>query len=217
MDDRSRAVKGVSPGPEQARTRLARRAVLTAARELFVERGYPATTVDAISGRADVPAPTVYRLFAGKIGILTAVLDVAIAGDDQPVALPDRPVVADVLAETEPVGLLAGLAAVTTDINRRTNEIYRVLLSAADSDPAAAELLARLRQQRDEGQGRFVRVLARRKLLRPGLSARAAADRIHAVMAPEVYRLLVIDRGWRPEQYQLWLADTLVQQLTTPE
>src|SRR4051812_34087556 len=122
----------------QARTRLARRAVVFAARELFLERGYAATTIEAISEHADVPIATVYRLFASKLGILKALLDVSIAGDDQAVSLPERTDVAAVFAERDPKKLLTGVAGITTAINERTNDVYFVLLGAAGSDPAAA-------------------------------------------------------------------------------
>jgi AcrR family transcriptional regulator len=207
-------VKGRSgTGRGQARTRLARRAVVDAARDLFEEHGYAATTIDAISARSDVPAPTVYRLFSSKLGILKALLDTSIAGDDEPVPVADRPDVAARFAEDDPSRMLAGLAAVTTAINRRTNVVYRVLVGAAGTDPAAAQLLGSIQQQRDEGQRRIARALARRRALRPGIRERDAADLIHALMAPDVYRLLVVDRGWRPERYEQWLADTLAQQL----
>src|SRR4051812_24416210 len=120
----AKAVKREIPGEQargQARTRLARRAVVDAARTLFLERGYVATTIDAISARADVPAATVYRLFAGKLGILKALLDTSIAGDDQPVAVQQRPDVAALATESDPQKLVAGFAAVTTGINQRTN------------------------------------------------------------------------------------------------
>jgi len=204
-------VKRVGGG--QARTRLARRAVVDAARTLFLERGYAATTIDAISERSDVPAPTVYRLFASKLGILKALLDVSIAGDDQPLAVEERPGVTSLFDERDPHKLLTGFAGVTTAINRRTSDVYRVLTSAAGSDPAAAELLGEIRQQRDQGQSRIARVLARSHTLKTGLRERDAADVIHAVMSPEVYLLLVGDRGWTPERYEAWLARTLTQQL----
>ena len=210
-------VKRDSPnksGRGQARTRLARRAVVDAARTLFVERGYVATTIEAISERSDVPPATVYRLFSSKLGILKALLDTSIAGDDQPLAVQERPDVASRFTEPDPHKLLAGLAGVTTAINQRTNDVYRVLVSAAGSDPAAAELLGEIRQQRDQGQGQIARSLARAHALKPGLRERDAADLIHALMSPEVYRLLVGDRGWTPERYQQWLATTLTQQLT---
>ncbi len=81
-----------SEGPaRQARTRRTRAAVVEAARTLFVERGYAATTIEAISDLSDTPQPTVYRLFSSKLGILKAVLDVSVVGDDEAVAMADRP------------------------------------------------------------------------------------------------------------------------------
>jgi AcrR family transcriptional regulator len=203
-----------SSGRGQARTRLARRAVVDAARTLFLERGYVPTTIDAISERSDVPPATVYRLFTSKLGILKALLDTSITGDDQPLAVQERPDVASLFTERDPRKLLAELAGVTTAINQRTNDVYCVLISAAGSDPAAAELLSEIRQQRDQGQGRIARSLSRAGALKPGLRERDAADLIHALMSPEVYRLLVGDRGWTPERYQQWLATTLTEQLT---
>src|SRR6476620_2767565 len=142
-------VKGRSgTGRGQARTRLARRAVVDAARDLFEVHGYAATTIDAISARSDVPAPTVYRLFSSKLGILKALLDRSIAGDDEDVAVQERPDVESVFSERDPKKLLMGMAGVTTAINQRTSDVYFVLVSAASSDPAAAELLGQIRQQR---------------------------------------------------------------------
>ena len=201
-------------GRGQARTRFARRAVVDAARTLFLERGYVATTIEAISEHADVPPATVYRLFSSKLGILKALVDSSIAGDDQPLALQERPDVATLFAEPDPHKLLAGLAGVTTAINQRTNDVYRVLVSAAASDPAAAELLNEIRRQRDRGQGQIARSLSRAHALKAGLRERDAADLIHALMSPEVYRLLVGDRRWKPERYREWLATILTQQLT---
>jgi AcrR family transcriptional regulator len=209
-------VKRASPskkGRGQARTRFARRAVVDAARTLFVERGYAASTIEAISEHSDVPAATVYRLFSSKLGILKALLDTSIAGDDQPLAVHERHDVALLFNEADPYKVLAGFAGVTTAINQRTNDAYRVLVSAAGSDPAAAELLGAIRQQRDEGQGRIARSLSRARALKPGLRQRDAVDVIHALMSPEVYGLLVEDRGWRPERYREWLVTTLTQQL----
>jgi AcrR family transcriptional regulator len=210
-------VKRDSPsktGRGQARTRLARRAVVDAARALFLERGYVATTIEAISDHSDVPSATVYRLFSSKLGILKALLDTSIAGDDQPLAVQERPDVASLFTEPDPHKLLAGFAGITTAINQRTNDVYRVVASAAGSDPAAAELLNEMRQQRDRGQGQIARSLSRAHALKLGLRERDAADLIHALMSPEVYRLLVGDRRWTPERYQEWLATTLTQQLT---
>src|SRR5690349_24131363 len=109
----------------QARTRRTQAAVVEAAQSLFVERGYAATTIEAISERSDVPQATVYRLFASKLGILKALLDTSIAGDDQPRAVQDRPAVTSLRSEADPVQLLTGFARVTRGINQRTNDVYR--------------------------------------------------------------------------------------------
>ena len=197
----------------QARTRLARRAVLGAAGSLFLERGYGATTIEAISGASDVPQATVYRLFSSKQGILKALVDASIAGDDEQVPIAERPAVRSLLSAPDPSDWLAGLAAISVDINTRTAPIYGILLSVAGSDQEASALLDELTRQRQEGQGRIATSLARAGALRPRLRARDAADIIHALASPELYRLLVVDRQWSTDRYERWLADTLTDQL----
>jgi AcrR family transcriptional regulator len=200
----------------QARTRLARAAVVSAARALFLERGYAATTIEAISALSDVPAATVYRLFSAKLGILRELLDVSIAGDDDGVPLPDRPHVRALAADPDPRKQLSGFADITCGIMSRTEPVYRILVSAAASDPEAAALLDRQTQHRQQGQSQIAGVLARSGALAPGLRERDAADIIHALMSPEVYRLLVGDRGWSNQKYGEWLKRTLIAQLLPP-
>jgi AcrR family transcriptional regulator len=200
----------------QARTRLARSAVVEAARDLFLERGYGATTIEAISERADVPSATLYRLFSSKLGVLKALLDVSIVGDDEADPMADRPEVQRQLREADPRSQLAGFAEITAQINTRVAPLYRILVSAAGSDPDAAALLDELTRQRQEGQRVIARSLARAGALRPELRERDAADVIHALMSPEVYRLLVIDRSWRPERYAQWVSSVLAEQLLPP-
>jgi len=200
----------------QARTRLARAAVAQAARALFLERGYAATTIDAISDLSDVPPATVYRLFSSKLGILKALLDVSIAGDDEAVPLQDRPHVRTLLADPDPRNQLSGFAGITRGIMSRTGPIHQILVSAAGADPDAAALLAEQTRHRQQGQERIARSLARAGALRPQLRERDAADIIHALMSPEVYRLLVGDRGWAPQRYERWLRGILIDQLLPP-
>ena len=198
---------------DQARTRLARAAVVDAARTLFLEQGYGATTISAVSALSDVPEATVYRLFSSKRGILKALLDVSIAGDHEEVAVADRPRVRALLTDPDPAEQLAGFVEHAARVNSRTAPIYRILVSAAASDADAASLLDELTQQRQQGQGLIARSLARAGALKPKLRERDAADVIHALLSPEVYRLLVVDRGWSAARYERWLTGTLVDQL----
>jgi AcrR family transcriptional regulator len=197
----------------QARTRRTRAAVVEAARSLFLERGYAATTVEAISERSDTPQATVYRLFTSKLGILKAVLDVSIGGDDEAVAMLDRPQVRALLSDEDPEHQLARFAALVSHVMPRAGSVHRILADAARSDPSAAALLADVARQRHQGQRRIARSLARSGALRPGLRERDAADIIHALASPEVYGLLIFDRGWSGARYQRWLRSILSEQL----
>ena len=199
--------------PSQARTRRTRAAVVEAARTLFLERGYAATTIESISDLSDTPQATVYRLFSSKLGILKAVLDVSIVGDDQSVPMADRPQVVSLLGDPDPVNQVTGFAALLRDLMARTAPVHRLLADAARSDAEAASLLAEIARQRAEGQRRIARSLARSGALKPGLRERDAADVIHALASPEMYGLLVFDRGWSGDRYEEWVRATLVDQL----
>jgi AcrR family transcriptional regulator len=197
----------------QARTRRTWAAVVGAAQGLFLERGYAATTIEAISERSDTPQATVYRLFSSKLGILTAVLDVSVGGDEQAVAMADRPQVRALISDEDAKNQLAGFAALLREIMARVGPVHRILADAARSDQDAASLLAEMARQRHEGQRRIARSLARSGALRPGVRERDAADIIHALASPEVYGLLVSDRGWSGERYENWLRSILTDQL----
>jgi hypothetical protein len=158
----------------------------------------------------------VYRLLSSKRGILKALLDVSIAGNDEAIPMADRPPVRSLLADPDPRNMVAGFVGIAAQVNVRTAAIYRILVSAAASDPDAATLLDELTRQRQQGQGRVARALARARALRPTLRERDAGDIIHALVSPEVYGLLVVDRGWPPERYETWLTETLVDQLLAP-
>lgn len=209
------AVKSDRPAgaPPQARTRRTRAAVVEAARGLFVERGYGATTIEAISEASDTPQATIYRLFSSKLGILKAVLDVAIAGDDESVPMLARPEVRALLNDRDPKNQLAGFAALLRDLMSRTTPVHRILTDAARSDEDAAALLKEVARQRQEGQRNIARSLARADALRPGQNERMAADIIYALASPEVYGLLVLDRGWSGYRYEQWVRQTLIDQL----
>ena len=211
-----RAVKTPRPyggDARQARTRRTRAAVVEVAQALFLERGYAATTIEAISDLSDTPQATVYRLFSSKLGILKAMLDVAIGGDDEAVAMADRPQVRSLLSKEDPKKQVAAFAALLGEVLARVGPVHRILADAARSDEDAASLLAEIARQRHEGQRAIARSLARSGALRRGLRERDAADIVHALASPEVYGLLVFDRGWRRERYEKWLRLILIEQL----
>lgn len=196
-----------------AGVRATRLKVIEAAKVLFIENGYPATTLDSVADAADVPLPTLYRLFGSKRALLTAVLETSFVGDDEPVAFADRPAVQTALSEPDPAKLLGAFAAIAKDFMNRSSGILHVLASAAQVDPEAAELLAEIRRQRHTGQSRIVTALVERGALDPSLDPSEAADFVYLLWSPDSHRILTVERGWTAEQYEAWLAHALCRTL----
>jgi TetR/AcrR family transcriptional regulator, regulator of autoinduction and epiphytic fitness len=200
---------------EQARA--TRRAVLEAARELFVEDGYVATTIEAIAARAEVSPETVYATFGNKRSLLSELIDVSIAGDDASVPILERRWVQEMRDEPDPLLRLQILARNGRLILERTAPVYEVLGGAATADPELASLLELTKAQRFAGQRELLRLLTQGNPLREGLTAKAAADILFAIGSPETYRLLVVDRSWSADQFERWYRDTLARLLVAPE
>jgi len=192
-----------------AQVRETRLAVIEAAKSMFVEHGYPSTTIEAIADAAGVPVPTVYRLFGSKRALLTAVIDTAFGGDDEPVAFGDRPAVRAALAESDPRELVNAFAHIARELMDRASAIQHVLATAAHVDSDAAELLNDIRRQRRTGQQRIVAALFKLDALDPELSRAEATDIVYASMSPEVHRLLTVERRWSGERYEEWLKRPL--------
>ena len=193
----------------QAQARATRLKVIDAASRLFTEHGYPATTLEQVAGAADVPLPTLYRLFGSKRALLAAVLDVSFGGDDQPITFADRPAVRAARAEPDPAKMVTAFARIVRELAERSSAIQHVLATAAHVDADAAELLAQIRRQRHTGQSRIVAAIAARNALDPDLSLSDAEDITYAALSPEVHRMLTIERRWTAEQYERWLARAL--------
>jgi AcrR family transcriptional regulator len=193
----------------QAQMRATRLKVIEAAKCLFVERGYPATTIEAVAGAADTPLPTLYRLFRSKRALLTAVLDTSFGGDDEPIAFADRPAVRSALSEPDATVLINAFARITREFMERSSAIQHVLASAAYVDPEAAELLSEIRSQRHAGQSRIVAALDARGVLDPDLTHSEAADIVYTLLSPDVHRVLTVDRGWSADRYERWISRSL--------
>jgi AcrR family transcriptional regulator len=194
---------------------VVRRRVIDAAARLFLERGYPTTTMEAIGTASDTPMASLYRVFATKADLLRAVLETAYVGDDEPISLHERPEAKRAADETDPRRLLAGYAHVARTVLERSAPLQHMLRTAAAVEPTAAELLDANRRQRAEGQSRVVAALRRLGALSPALSDAAALDVVYALMSPELHWVLTRDRNWDHDRYERWLAEALNRMLLT--
>jgi AcrR family transcriptional regulator len=198
------------------RTQASKSAVVAAAHELFLARGFADTTVDAISAASRVPIATVYRLFKTKTTILKQVLDTAVVGDDAPVPLGDRPIVKDAQAADDPKAMTAAFAHVARQVFDNTAPLRLVLRVAAALDTEAATLQDSIEEQRRVGQARVARALADKGFLAPGLKEAEARDIVYALMSIDTYRILRLEQRWSGARYERWLANALYRLLVAP-
>ena len=190
-----------------------RRAVLGAARRLFLDRGYAATTVATIAAEAGVSVETVYKAFGNKAGLVKSVVDVAIVGDDEPVPMLQRELVRRIEDEPEPRRKLAIYGEHLTQSAPRHVPVQLLVRAAASSDQGAADVWEQMTAERLTGMTAFARHLHEGGHLRPGVSVDEARDVLWTYNSAELYELLVMRRGWSPERYGAWITDALVAAL----
>ena len=200
----------------EAAARATRRAVTDAALELFVRQGYPATTLRSIAERAGVSVQTVYGQFGNKRAVLKTVIDVTVAGDDEPVPLTQRAAARTLDVEPDPRRQIGLIVASVCEILARTAELDRMLRSAAAVDPEAAELWRTGAEQRRRGMRQAVEVVARTGGLRKDIGPDEGAQRLAVLIDPELYRLTVVDGGWSAEQHRSWIEELAVASLLDP-
>jgi AcrR family transcriptional regulator len=203
-------------GTRADKARQTRRRMLAAARELFIEHGYGATTMQDIADRAGVAVQTLYFTFGNKRTVLKELADITIAGDDAPVATMDRPWFRAALAADTADAQLRALVDGAGDILGRIAPIAEVLRTAVTIDPEIAGLW---REDDDTDPRHVVYATAARAMVtkpdaRPEVTAEHLADVLFAILSPELYLVLVRDRGWTPGRWARWAYDTLRPQVT---
>ena len=193
----------------QQQAQETRQAILDAAAVLFVDPGYAATPLTAVAAKAGVAVQTVYAVFGTKRHLLSELVDVTVAGDDEPVALPDRPFVAEIGALPDPAAKLRRFARHLAETNARTAEVMLALAGAATADPDAAAIWRKNLEERRFGMLSFAGELMRTGAVREDLDVQQAADVLWLAMDVRNYDWLVRQRGWTLEQYQDWYVRTV--------
>ena len=193
---------------EQARR--TRAAVVQAAHRHFLIHGYAGTTLAVVASDAGVSVDTVYAVFGSKRGLLSAVMDVNVGGDDEPVAVLERELPQRMRAERDQRTQLALFATGMAGELERMRPLDDVLRSAAAAD---ADVAAARHEQNDVQRHRAMTTvvgwISARGPLRKGVDVATAADLLWTLTSPEVHHMLLETRGWSRSQYELWLRDTL--------
>ncbi|MEV0384291.1 helix-turn-helix domain-containing protein [Nonomuraea sp. NPDC050643] len=187
-----------------------RAGIAEAARRLFVERGWAATTVRDVAREAGVSVPTVYSVYGNKAGLTRALADAAdLSGD-----------VAQLLAELEapeagPGRQLAVMAAFDRRLFERAGDVITLVREASRTEPELADVYRDGRARADETR---VAVFSSwpAGTLRAGLDVRAAVDVYAGLCSIDVYTTLTAERGWSPDRVEKWWCEALVRELLSP-
>jgi AcrR family transcriptional regulator len=211
----------VKPKPYRSKLREAqaqqtRMAIIEAAHQLYVERGYGATSVDAIADRAGVGRATVFNSVGGKLALLRAAYDIAIVGDDEPVPLPQRPWAQPVREAKTQIECIERYGDVVTLVGRRVAQIAEAFRGAASADPEVRDVWDEIRAERRGGAANVVRFLTDLGPLRSGLDVTTAADIVWIHSDPGLYHQLVVQRRWTPAKFGRWVSRSLIMQLLEP-
>lgn len=193
----------------EERARATRQRILDAARGLFIERGYVATTIEAIAETADVAPETVYASFTNKRGILSSLVDIAISGGLGEPPLLEQAWVRSLSAEPDLQRRVRLLARQGRSILQRRAAIDEVVRGAAASDGEIAALRDRSRMQRYAGQRELLRLVVGPSGPHRGPAFDRLADLVYVAGSPETYLLFVVDRGWSGARFERWYAETL--------
>jgi AcrR family transcriptional regulator len=204
-------VKKVDGRSEKAR--LTRARILDAAGELFVQHGYGATALQDIADRAGVAVQTIYYGFGNKQTVLKEVVDRTIAGDDEPVATMDRPWFQKALSTKTAKAHLKAHVEGTRAVLERVAPIMKMVEAAAATDAAIADLWPTKEDPRLTVQTAAATSLLSKPGARSRVTVQHAADILFGLLSPELYLLLVSERGWSPRQWEKWAHDTLLPQL----
>jgi AcrR family transcriptional regulator len=191
-----------------------RRQILDGARRLFEEQGYTATTMAAIAGEAGVALKTVYLAFETKSGVLRALWHLLLRGDEGAAPVGERAWYREVLDEPDPRRQLLLNARNSRAVKERAGAVLGAIRSGAPVDADIAELWSRIVQTEFyDNQRVIVESLQAKKALRTGLDVTRATDILWTLNHPDVWLLLVGERGWTSEQYEQWFGETSCEQL----
>ena len=189
---------------ERARTR--RRAVVLAAKELFERDGFRSTTIAAVARQAGVSAEFVYKGFGTKAVLAKAVFDFAIAGDDEPIPVAERPEAQAVLAEPDVRRKVELYAAGLARRQQRSAGVQIMIRDGRHGDETLEGIQQTLLDERLAGMTMLGRHLLETGQLREGIELDEVRDVLWTYIAVELYELLVLGRGWALDRYAAWIA-----------
>jgi len=186
--------------------------VVSTAGELFLARGFSATTVSEVVSSCGLSAEYVYKRFGSKAGLVRAVVARALEGEG-PVSAETR---SDALESADPMTLVEGWGRLVAEVAPRVAPVLLLLRAAAAQDPNLATLADDLDESRRVRMAHNALRLADGGHLRAGTDIEEATDVLWSLSSPELYDLLVVRSGWSPADYGDFVARGIAGELLGP-
>ena len=98
-------------------------------------------------------------------------------------------------------------------IHEREADLEDLLFQAGSGDPDLAAVWRQSHQQQLSRQTELLTPMGQNQAFEQGLALQTAIETLWAISSPEVYRLLVRERGWSPHRYETWLANSAIKLL----
>lgn len=184
-----------------------RNRILEAAKQLFQLEGFECVTIDKLAQAAEVSIPTVYSLFQSKRGVLFALMDEALPTEQFNALVEEGK---KEKSAKKRLMITAKLSRQLYDSERAQIDIFQ---GASVLAPEFKEQQKEREQRRYVRQEEFVNTLMKDKALLKGLSLSQARDILWTFTGRDIYRMLVVERGWSSDQYENWLAQLLIKTL----
>ena len=195
----------------QAQAAETRSAIVHAARDLFIDRGYGHTTVQDIAREVGVSVETIYASAGRKPELLHLAWDITVGGDDADIVFHERPEVVAIRAERDLARRLRLHAAFSTKTAQRIAPFQLMVQSAAGADPAAAAMLEEMGRQRLAGMAVLAAEAAATGQL--AVAEEECRDVIWSMTDGMLWHRLVNERGWTNDRYAEWLGTVWVDRL----
>jgi AcrR family transcriptional regulator len=204
-DNSNTPKRGYHSPKRQQQADATRRRILAAAERLFAAEGYAAVMMEAIAREARVALATVYLHFAGRAAMVGALAEEIVSAPELSVE--------QVIQDLDPAEQARVGARIMRQLNERAWLVADILRSHRGQDRELERLWILWQERHLDAMRRAAEAIAARGGLRPGLSIEAATDALYALMGTEVYRALVLERGWTPARYERWLFEAASREL----
>ncbi|WP_181037638.1 TetR/AcrR family transcriptional regulator [Arthrobacter sp. ZGTC412] len=197
----------------RAQAEATRKSILEAAQRLFERQGYPATSMPSIAEEADVALKTIYVYFDTKAALVHTLWDARLGGEEAKLPVLERDWYQGVVKEPDPERKLRLVAAQARRVKTRSGTLLEMIRTAASADPEIADLWAGIQAKLLDVQRAIIEELHASGSLAPSLNISRATDILWTLNHPNVWQLLVPNRGWTDEEYERWLGDAFCLQL----